>query len=97
MCINQHMEIVCFSSLKVTNIQGSILARSRLVGCGGGRRTFTGEKLGGEFHLGQSQGKYVGEAAADFGGESTRKLVLGEDIHLGEIRGRCVLLRWDGY
>ena len=87
------MEIVCFSSLKVTNIQGSILARSRLVGCGGGRRTFTGEKLGGEFHLGQSQGKYVGEAADDFGGER----MIGEDIHPGEIRGRWVLLDGQGW
>ena len=62
-----------------------------------GRRTLTQEKLGGEFHLGQSQGKYVGEAAADFGGEVTRKLVLGEDINLGEIRGRCVLLDGQGW
>ena len=28
--------------------------------------------MAGEFTLGQSQGKYVGEAAADFGGERTR-------------------------
>ena len=49
--------------------------------------------MGGEFTLGQSQGKYVGEAAADFGGEERR----GEDIHPGEIRGRCVLLDGQGW